>query len=197
MTIKHDIHVMLQKVTDNLEALAMPERVVYVSAAARDAARESAKLAGLELRDFPKSDKGVPLPSGKIYWSLTHKPLYVGGVAGLSPVGVDLEQFRPIAMKIYDKVANAQEWQQAINAGLDSRTAFFMFWTAKEALLKRLGLGLSKGLAACRVEEVASDELAVLSYDKTRYQVYFRKFNDHLAAVCADNFKQIVWHLRD
>lgn len=192
---KPELHIVLQKVTEDLKALPVPERVLCLSQAARVAAQISARLAGLNLPDFPKSPKGAPLPCGGVYWSLTHKPLYVGGAAALEAVGLDLEMKRPVAMKIYDKVAGNKEWQLAINAGLNSRTAFFMFWTAKEALLKRTGLGLSRGLSSCVVEDVLGEnEAVVVSLGHKNYEVRYFAFDGHLAAVCADN-AEICWHL--
>lgn len=192
---KPPLHIVIHKVREDLQALPMPERVLFLSRAARVAAQESARLAGLALPDFPKSGQGAPLPCGEVYWSLTHKPQYVGGVAGLASVGLDLEMKRPLAMKIYDRVATNKEWQLAINAGLDSRTAFFMFWTAKEALLKRTGLGLSQGLSSCVVEEVRGEnEALLLSLARQYYEVRYFAFDGHLAAVCADD-AEICWHL--
>lgn len=198
--MKHDcLHVVVQKVTTDLETLPIPERVEFLSRLARTATGESARLNGLELPDFPKNDKGEPLPCNKVYWSLTHKMAYVGGVAALAPAGIDLEFMRPIAMKIYDRVAGNKEWQLAINAGLDSRRGFFMFWTAKEALLKRLGVqnGFYKGLSDCVVEEINADNtMTILSCGHKFYQVRYFDFDGHLAAICTDN-DNICWHLID
>lgn len=196
--MKHnDLHVVIQKVETNLDALPIPERMEHLSILARQAARAAAALGGLELSDFPKSEKGVPLPCGDVYWSLTHKPAYVGGAVARSPVGVDLEFMRPIAMKIYDRVATNKEWQLAINAGLDSRQGFFMFWTAKEALMKRLGVrqGFYKGLTDCMVEEINTDNtMTILSCERKFYKVRYFEFDGHLAAVCADD-DNISWCL--
>lgn len=189
------LHIVLQKTDPAAESLAIPEKVELLSALARQAATKSAALSGLELTEFPKNEKGAPLPLNGVYWSLTHKPLYVGGAAALQPLGIDLEMKRPIAMKIFDRVALGKEWQLAINAGLDSRRAFFMFWTAKEALLKRLGLGLSKGLAACEIEAVNDDCEVTLSCKGQSFRVRYFDFDGHLAAVCAD-YEEICWHLQ-
>lgn len=194
---QNDLHVVIQKVATGLDAQPIPERMETLSLLARQTARASAGLSRLELPEFPKSEKGVPLPCGDVYWSLTHKPAYVGGVAALAPVGVDLEFMRPIAMKIYDRIATNKEWQLAINAGLDSRRGFFMFWTAKEALLKRLGVrqGFYKGLTDCLVEEINDDNtMTILSCDRKFYQVRYFEFDGHLAAICADN-DNVDWHL--
>lgn len=196
--MKHNcLNVVVQKVATNLETLPIPERMEILSHLARQAARASARLNGLELNDFPKSAKGAPLPCNKVYWSLTHKPAYVGGVAALMPAGIDLEFMRPISMKIYDRIASNKEWQLAINAGLDSRRGFFMFWTAKEAVLKRLGVqnGFYKGLSDCVVEQINNDNtMTILSCGRKFYQVRYFNFDRHLAAICADN-DDICWHL--
>lgn len=196
--MKHNcLNVVVQKVAASLETLPIPERVEILSHLARQAARASARLNGLELEDFPKTEKGEPLPCNKVYWSLTHKPDYVGGVASLIPAGIDLEFMRPISMKIYDRIASNKEWQLAINAGLDSRRGFFMFWTAKEAVLKRLGVqnGFYKGLSDCVVEQINNDNtMTILSCARKFYQVRYFDFDGHLAAICADN-DDICWHL--
>lgn len=196
--MKHNcLHVVVQKIETNLETLPIPNRVEFLSQLARQAAGTSARLNGLELKEFPKTDKGEPLPYNNIYWSLTHKPAYVGGVASLIPAGIDLEFMRPISMKIYDRIAGNKEWQLAINAGLDSRRGFFMFWTAKEAVLKRLGVqnGFYKGLSDCVVEEInAANTLTILSCGRKFYQVRYFDFDGHLAAICTDN-DDICWHL--
>lgn len=196
--MKHNcLNVVVQKVAANLEVLPIPERVDFLSRTARSAASESARLNGLELDDFPKTTKGEPLPCNQVYWSLTHKTAYAGGVASLTPAGIDLEFMRPIAMKIYDRVASNKEWQLAINAGLDSRRGFFMFWTAKEALLKRLGVqnGFYKGLSDCVVEEIGADNsMTILSCGRKFYRVRYFDFDGHLAAICADD-DHVCWHL--
>lgn len=192
-----ELNIVIQKVDADLGDRPIPERVEYVSQKAREAAKASAGLNGLPLTGFPKNAQGVPLPCDGVYWSLTHKQAYVGGVTALSPIGLDLEFKRPIAMKIFDRVATNREWQLAINAGLDSRTAFFMVWTAKEAVLKRLGVlqGFYKGLSDCVLEEISAEgRQTVLSCNHNIYRVRYFDFDNHLAAICTDH-TNIKWHL--
>lgn len=199
MELNETLHVVIKKVETDLSDRPIPARVEFVSRLAREAAQESARLSGLALDGFPKNPQGVPLPSGEVYWSLTHKQAYVGGVTSLNHVGVDLEFKRPIAMKIFDRVATNKEWQLAINAGLDSRTAFFMVWTAKEAVLKRLGVlqGFYKGLSDCVLEEVdMTVKQTVFSCNRKTYRVRYYDFDGHLAALCSDA-ANIEWHLQD
>jgi len=72
-----------------------------------------------------------------------------------APLGIDIEHIRPLP----DRDALARRFfapaeHQAINsyAEADRAAAFYRCWTRKEAYLKALGFGLSKGLASFEVD---------------------------------------------
>jgi 4'-phosphopantetheinyl transferase len=164
------------------------DKVKALSRLARSALMKSCEQSGLHLDAFPKSEKGVPLPIGGVHWSLTHKSDMVGGVASLSPVGMDMETIRPVNQALLAKVAGDDEWQLA---GGDPQRAFFRFWTAKEAVLKAVGKGMV-GLSRCRVVAVVDDTRMTLAYDETRWPVAHFWFDGHVAALTARQFS-VTW----
>jgi len=164
------------------------DKVKALSRLARSALMTSCEKSGLSLETFPKNDKGVPLPVGGVHWSLTHKSDMVGGVASLSPVGMDLEVIRPVNHALLAKVADDDEWR-LVNG--DRQHAFFRFWTAKEAVLKAVGKGMV-GLSRCRVVAVVDDTRMTLAYDDTRWPVAHFWFDGRVAALTAQHFS-VSW----
>ena len=177
-------------VSDAAQRLNGRDKVKALSRLARSALMKSCEKMGLHLDSFPKNQKGVPLPVGGVHWSLTHKSDMVGGVAAAMPVGMDLETIRPVSDALLAKVANDDEWQLM---GGDPQSAFFRFWTAKEAVLKAIGKGMA-GLSRCRVVAVVDDTRMTLAYDDTRWPVAHFWFDDHVAALTAHHY-YVSWSL--
>lgn len=154
-------------------------KVKALSRLARSALMKSCEKSGLYLSGFPKSETGVPLSVDGVHWSLTHKSAMVGGVASLSPVGLDLETIRPVNDALLAKVADEDEWRMADG---DRQINFFRFWTAKEAVLKAVGTGIA-GLSRCRVVEIVDHTRMTLAYRDTSWPVAHVWFDGHVAAV--------------
>jgi 4'-phosphopantetheinyl transferase len=126
-----------------------------------------------------KDGQGVPLPSNGWYWTVTHKPAYVAGVAGRKPLGIDIERIRPRSRNLFKKIADQQEWQLG---GEDEWHLFYRFWTAKEAVLKAVGVGM-KGLSNCRVVSIGSADTLTLVYQGTSWEIQQRILDGHLVAI--------------
>jgi 4'-phosphopantetheinyl transferase len=166
------------------------DKVKALSRLARLALLTSCEKSGLHLEAFPKNEKGVPLALGGVHWSLTHKSDMVGGVASLSPVGMDLETIRPVNHALLAKVADDSEWRLVDG---DRQRGFFRLWTAKEAVLKAVGKGMA-GLTRCRVVAVVDDTRMTLAYEDTRWPVAHFWFDGHVAALTARHFS-VTWTL--
>lgn len=154
------------------------EKVIRLSFLARRAVQLSAVQSGIRLGELTKSPEGAPLPAGGYYWSLSHKTDYVAGVVADFPVGLDIERFRSCTPGLYHMVADDTEWHlaDAVNDML-----FFRYWTAKEAVLKSAGVGLS-ALSKCRVVGIGDNHLE-LTYQHRKFRIEHFCFNGHIAAV--------------
>lgn len=156
------------------------ERVRSLSRLARQAAHISAHKSGLDLTEFRKDQDGAPIPTDGIYWSISHKSEYVGGVVATKPVGIDIEKKRPVNAGLMEKIAGQAEW-----ALIGDRTTinFLRIWTAKEAVLKAMGVGFT-GLSKCHIVEIIDDSRLVSVYEDKKWDVHHTWFTkDHIAAI--------------
>jgi len=167
------------------------DKVVRLSSLARQAVQLSANQSGIRLGELTKSPEGVPLPVGGYFWSLAHKTAYVAGVVADFPIGLDIEKIRPCAPGLFRMTANETEWKLE---GTVTDLLFFRYWTAKEAVLKSVGIGL-KALSQCRVIEIVDDRHLMLSYKNQKYGIEHFYFNDHIAAIISH--PSVQWIVQD
>ena len=133
----------------------------------------------------------MPLPSNGFYWSLSHKERMVAAVVSPRPVGIDLERLAPVHARMYDRIADAAEWALAPHK---SEKVFFRYWTAKEAVLKAVGKGLT-GLERCRVQAIVDDDHLRLRYEHADWGVtHYWVGDDHLVTVTSDDVT-LQWHV--
>lgn len=155
------------------------ETVRFLRAHARRALALSAQKSGVALKNLEKRKNGAPVPSRGVHWSLTHKDAFVGAVAAPEPVGIDLEAIRPRSAALFARIADDRE--RALLGTKDPR-CFFRCWTAKEAVLKAAGDGLS-GLSGCRIHDVYDENRLTVTYKGTPWKVEHHFFKGHVAAV--------------
>ncbi len=165
------------------------ERNRFLGTAARQAVLKSARMSGLTFAEFPKTQTGAPKPVKGYHWSLSHKPGMVAGLIDRYPVGIDVEIIRPISRKMFDKIASPNEWNHISG---DPLKAFFRCWTAKEAVLKAFGVGLS-GLSDCHLDSDSGEEEMSLRYHGRICRVVHRMFGNAVAAVFAEAGADIEW----
>ncbi|MFZ1984739.1 MAG: 4'-phosphopantetheinyl transferase superfamily protein [Desulfatitalea sp.] len=178
------IHPVILPVSAADQRLVRRSKVEALRRRARQAATQSALHGGWLLDTFEKDADGVPLPSNGIYWSLSHKEDMVAAVVAPWPVGIDLEKMRPITPGLYKRLADASEWALAPRK---DEVIFFRYWTAKEAVLKAVGKGLT-ALSHCRIERIVDDLHLRLIYEKTPWTVTHRWIGtDHLVTVTSEN----------
>lgn len=184
------VHPVILKTPAVRLALSGPNQVRFLRAYARRAVMLSAQKTGLALSFLNKDARGRPLPENGCFWSLSHKPGMVAGVAALCPVGVDIERMGPVRPGLLEKITSPAERRLLEGEG---DQAFFRFWTAKEAVLKAVGLGLS-GLGRCEVIQVEADKALMLFCKQRVWRVEQAVFDDHLAAVaCRDTAAGPRW----
>ncbi len=166
------------------------EKVIFLSRHARAALNLSANYSQAVLDDLVKDNNGVPLPSGGYFWSLTHKPFYVGGVVSPNRIGLDIEQIKPCSQGLFKKVAVDEEWALE---DTDPYTLFFRFWTSKEAVIKSEGTGI-KDLLRCHVVEISDENNLFIRFQGKIRHIEHCYFNDHMASIVKDNYK-IEWRV--
>ncbi len=100
--------------------------------------------------EFAFNEHGKPLLSGcdDFHFNLAHSGDWVVCAVDSKPVGIDIEEIKPVDMGIAEMFFAALEYQDLQKAGLDRDAYFYALWTLKESYLKAIGTGLSAELKA-------------------------------------------------
>ena len=187
------IHPVILAVPEPERQLKGRDKVAALRRVARTALQLSAQYSGVTLGSLEKAENGAPLPSNGIHWSLTHKERYVAAVTAPHPIGIDIEKNRPCSDRLYQRLAAPQEWDLAQEV---NQTLFYRYWTAKEAVLKAVGQGLT-GLTRCQIIEILDDTHLRLTYDDMVWRVtQLWAAENHIVTVTSDD-DEIEWHQPD
>ena len=184
------IYPVILAVPDEVGDFKPRDRVKFLSRHARQALRLSAQKSNMTLGELKQDETGAPLPSNDVYWSITHKTQYVGGVVAPAPIGIDIERIRDCSPGLFAKTAGEPEWALA-NMENSSLITFFRYWTAKEALVKTSGTGL-KDLRKCQVTRIIDDRHLELHYSERQWLIEHFFFDQHIASITQDSY-QIEW----
>jgi 4'-phosphopantetheinyl transferase len=167
------------------------EKIDYLSRIAREALKVSAEKSGVRFGKLLKDEKGVPRPVAGIYWSLSHKPKYVAAVVSKNRIGIDIEEIKPRVESLFARVASDEEWELKEK----SWDTLFRYWTAKEAILKVIGIGIG-GLRICRITSVPDENHITLDYKGRIFLVEQLRHKNHTVSVLKDD-NQIEWVVLD
>ena len=173
-------------------SLSGKEKVVRLSRIAREALRLSAERSGVTLGKLVKDEDDVPLPFDGTHWALSHKPKCVAAVVCSEGIGIDVEEIGPKAEPIFDLVGSDEEWEMGGGRTWDT---FFRYWTAKEAVLKAVGIGIG-GLKKCRVTSLPDDAQVELIYQGNLYLVEQLRHRNHIISVLR-NGHEVQWVIAD
>jgi 4'-phosphopantetheinyl transferase len=164
------------------------EKVARLSRLSREALILSAASSGIVLGELRKDEDDVPCSTNGCYWSVSHKSKCVSAVVSRSSIGIDIEEIRPRSGLVYDVVANDEEWSLSQDR---SWYTFFRYWTAKEAVLKSLGIGIG-GLKKCRVTSIIDEDHVLLNYKDSLFRVGQLLYRNHIVSVL-QNDDEIEW----
>lgn len=181
------IYPVILAVPDKVGGFKPKDRVTFLSRHARRALERSAQKSGIRLDELPKDENGAPLPVGGVYWSITHKTNYVGGVVSPAAIGIDIEKIRSCSPALFLKTAGEQEWALA-KTEKNSQTTFFRFWTSKEAVLKAFGTGI-KDLRKCRIYRIQDAAHLEIRYEGKNWLIEHFFFDRHIASIVKDHFR--------
>ncbi|KAB3538078.1 4'-phosphopantetheinyl transferase superfamily protein [Bacillus safensis] len=100
---------------------------------------------------FETEGNGKPvvrqLPS--FHFNLSHSGDWVVCAVDDAPVGIDIEEIKPIDLAIAKRFFSADEYQDLLSQPAERQEAyFFHLWSMKEAFIKLTGKGLSYGLSS-------------------------------------------------
>jgi len=185
------IYPVILKVPEKNRHLAPRQRVTFLSSHARKALEISSIKSGYGRIKALKDKNGIPLPFKKKYWSLTHKPRYVGGVTADFKIGMDIEEIERIRGSkkgLREKTATKEEWELGYS---DDSELFFRYWTAKESVIKAEGSGI-RDLLKCRITRLIDDYNLIIRYNKKNWIVEHHFLNGHIASV-VKNSCRVKW----
>ena len=156
---------------------------------AREALALSCEASGVSLGPLNKDDRDAPLPFNGTYWSLSHKPRFVAAVVGPTPIGIDIEVITPRHEGIHAYLAGDEEW------ALSDRNweTLFRYWTAKEAVLKAVGVGITH-LKKARIQAILDQDNLLVAYASRLWPVRHFRFQDHIVSVTHDDH-EVIWTL--
>lgn len=161
------LYPVIMKLPSFLPGMSGSEKKKELSKFARHALKLSAERSNVTPRIPEKDRNRVPQPTDGLYWSVSHSSQCVAAVVAPYAVGIDIEQIRDVSTLLKEQIASEAEWDLTPE---NDPTLFFRYWTAKEAVLKAAGHGLS-GLAHCAVTQIIDDVQIRLTYHDTSWLV--------------------------
>lgn len=182
------LHAIIMPVAAPRYGLSGKEKIARLSRLSREALSLSAAKSGMVLGELRKDEDDVPSQSNGYYWSVSHKSKCVAAVVSRSSVGIDIEEIKPRSELVFDVVASNKEWSLSRDR---SWHTFFRYWTAKEATLKAVGIGIG-GLKACRVILIPDENHVLLNYRCNLFRVGQLFYRNHIVSVL-QNDDEIEW----
>lgn len=176
-----ELVVVLGALGTQAETLRGHSRVELASRRAREVLFDSARRVGAELGLLEKDARDAPLPSAGWHWSIAHAGGRVAGAVARHALGVDLE---PLLVPREGLAAHALRPEERALLG-DDVLGFVRGWTAKEAVLKKLGVGLAE-LSRCRIVAVPTADEIELEHDGRPHRVHQHRLADAVCAVSVD-----------
>lgn len=177
------LHVVLLPYSAHDAALVGRERVVAQSALARTALARAAAKSHAELGALDKDREDAPLPSNGWHWSISHGRGFAAGGVARERIGVDVERVEARKPDVVSRVTTRAELELL---GGFRWEAFVRIWTAKEAVLKKAGVGLLE-LSLCSVVAVPDDESMIVQHRGRDHFVHQITRHRHVAAVTHDD----------
>ncbi len=153
--------------------------------------KASGQRSGFYPEKLTKAENGQPLPFNGIFWSVSHKTEYTAGLVSKSAAGIDLERIKDVSEPLFKRIVKSHE-RKCFKED-DHNIIFFRCFTAKEAVLKAVGIGLI-GLSNVNIIKVVDSNNILLRYKKDEYKVEHIFFDKYIVSVVKDNYK-VSWQI--
>ncbi len=124
-----------------------------------------------------------------IQFNISHSGKWVTCSLDYLPVGIDVEQVKPIDMNIAARFFSKLEWKDLLSKSiLERETYFYDLWTLKESYIKAVGKGLSIPLDSFSIRIHEEDIWFHSLCEPNNY--YFKQYyidRNYKMAVCSMN----------
>jgi len=151
-------------------------------ALSRRALALAAEAMGARLGPERHGEHGQPLPDGDWHSSRSHARSCAAAACAPFALGVDVEEVLPRRDELVPRMCSRDELD--LLGGFTWERAF-RIWTAKEAVLKKAGVGLLE-LSACRLTAVDGDRQAWIQHRGRDHKVEQLSRDGHWVAIAHD-----------
>lgn len=122
-----------------------------------------------------------------IHYNISHSGRWITCSIDNSPVGIDIEQVKPIDMSIAERFFSKEEVKSLISKCMAERESYFYdLWTLKESYIKAVGKGLSIPLDSFTIR-IDKDNITLHSANESE-NYYFKQYiidRDYKMSVCS------------
>lgn len=138
---------------------------------------------------FNTNEFGKPFLSSHndIHFNVSHSGEWVVCCIDNLPVGIDIEQIKPIDMSIAEKFFSKQEFTELMcKESIKRESYFYDLWTLKESYIKAVGKGLSIQLDSFTICIEQKNITLCSANEPNNY--YFKQYfidNNYKMAVCS------------
>ena len=189
------LYPVIQKIGQNFADIDLKSKSKILTICAKKSLSVSGEKSGFFPEKLEKGENGQPLPSNNVFWSVSHKDEYAAGLVSKSAAGIDVEKIKDISNPLFNKIVSQKE-RKCFEAEKDN-IIFFRCFTAKEAVLKAVGIGLA-GLSDILIIKAENSLNTWLKYKNVKYKVEHIFFDKYIASVvkddCKDNYK-VEWQI--
>ncbi|AJE50338.1 MULTISPECIES: 4'-phosphopantetheinyl transferase family protein [Paenibacillus] len=132
------------------------------------------------------------------HFNVSHSGKWVVCAIDDHPLGIDIEQLRPIDFEVGRVCFSDTEYDALMHQDAESRLSYFYdLWTLKESFVKAEGQGLTLPLKSFSFELEAQPSIGFTTEGFTTEYCHFKQYEldpDYKMAVCAahDDFAQVV-----
>ncbi|AUO05092.1 MULTISPECIES: 4'-phosphopantetheinyl transferase family protein [Paenibacillus] len=132
------------------------------------------------------------------HFNVSHSGKWVVCAIDDHPLGIDIEQLRPIDFEVGRVCFSDTEYDALMHQDAESRLSYFYdLWTLKESFVKAEGQGLTLPLKSFSFELETQPSIGFTTEGFTTEYCHFKQYEldpDYKMAVCAahDDFAQVV-----